>query len=159
MLDAIVLAAAGLNRLGRIGEASQVLDTAVMLPAPGQGALAVECRSDDQATVALLSALEHAPTRTCVTAERALLSELEAGCSAPLGALARLAGDQISLEAVVGTASGETIRHHLHGDSALDLGYHRVAATSHQARRRSHPGGFCEQIRNRAWPGRATLPC
>lgn len=121
-LDAIVLAAAGLNRLGRMGEASQVLDTTVMLPAPGQGALAVECRSDDGATVELLSALEHPPTRTCVAAERALLAELEAGCSAPVGALARLEGDQISLEAVVGTASGETIRHYLRGASALELG-------------------------------------
>ncbi|MCK0113684.1 hydroxymethylbilane synthase [Ornithinimicrobium sp. F0845] len=150
-LDAIVLAAAGLNRLGRIGEASELLDTTVMLPAPGQGALAVECRADDPATVELLSALEHAPTRTCVTAERTLLSELEAGCSAPVGALARLEGDQIVLDAVVGGASGETIRHSLRGADAAELGramaHHflgQLAPTGlrdpHQPPAAQHPG-------------------
>lgn len=121
-LDAIVLAAAGLNRLGRADEASEVLDTAVMLPAPGQGALAVECRADDVATRDLLAVLEHAPTRTCVTAERVLLAELEAGCSAPVGALARIEGDEIVLDAVVGDAAGHIIRHRLRGAEATRLG-------------------------------------
>lgn len=101
-LDAIVLAAAGLRRLGRFGEASQVLDAATMLPAPGQGALAVECRAEDADVVQALAHLEHAPTRICVTAERALLGALEAGCSAPVGALARCDGDDVVLDAVVG---------------------------------------------------------
>ena len=121
-LDAIVLAAAGLNRLGRADEASEVLDTTVMLPAPGQGALAVECRSGDAATVELLAVLEHPATRTCVAAERALLAELEAGCSAPVGALARIEGDEIVLDAVVGNASGGTLRHSLRGADASGLG-------------------------------------
>lgn len=103
-LDAIVLAAAGLRRLDRLGEASQVLDPATMLPAPGQGALAVECRADDSAVAAILGHLEHAATRACVTAERALLGALEAGCSAPVGALAEFDGDELVLDAVVGPA-------------------------------------------------------
>jgi len=87
-LDAVVLAAAGLNRLGRLGEATQLLDTELMLPAPGQGALAVECRAGDTELLAALRRMDHAPTRLAVIAERALLSALEAGCSAPVGALA-----------------------------------------------------------------------
>ena len=87
-LDAVVLARAGLARLGRADEATEVLDPLQMLPAPGQGALAVECRSDDSDLVAALAALDDAPTRACVEAERALLATLEAGCSSPVGALA-----------------------------------------------------------------------
>ncbi|WP_256838502.1 hydroxymethylbilane synthase [Ornithinimicrobium faecis] len=105
-LDAIVLAAAGLRRLGRIDEASEVLEPSVMLPAPGQGALAVECRYDDRRTTRLLAQLDHAPTREAVTAERSLLGALEAGCSAPVGALATREGDELVLEAVVGTGTG-----------------------------------------------------
>lgn len=122
-LDAIVLAAAGLNRLGRIDEAAQVLDTDVMLPAPGQGALAVECRSDDETMRAVLAELEHPSTRSCVTAERAVLAGLQAGCHAPVGALARVDGEQIVLEAVVGTDEQHTIRHTLTGTDADTLGH------------------------------------
>lgn len=140
-LDAVVLAAAGLSRLGRLAEASQILETDVMLPAPGQGALAIECRTQDKDVTDLLAALEHAPTRACVSAERALLGALEAGCSAPVGALATLEGTQIVLMAVVGTSSageplvgtnpqeswGETqahgiLRHTLRGDDPVRLG-------------------------------------
>ncbi len=85
--DAVVLARAGLARLGRLAEATEVLDPLQILPAPGQGALAVECRSEDAALIDLLAQLEDAPTRAAVTAERAVLAVLEAGCSAPLGAL------------------------------------------------------------------------
>ena len=85
-LDAVVLARAGLARLGRLDTITEVLDPLQMLPAPGQGALAVECRSDDTPTAELLGSLDDAVTRLVVTAERTLLAELEAGCSAPVGA-------------------------------------------------------------------------
>jgi hydroxymethylbilane synthase len=91
-LDAVVLARAGLDRLGRGGEITETLDPAVLLPAPAQGALAVECRAADAELADLLSALDHEATRTAVSAERALLSTLEAGCSAPVAGLAGLAG-------------------------------------------------------------------
>lgn len=87
-LDAVVLAYAGLRRIGRADVVTEVLDPIQMLPAPAQGALAIECRTDDVEVVELLAALDHADTRAAVTAERALLSALEAGCSAPVGALA-----------------------------------------------------------------------
>jgi hydroxymethylbilane synthase len=89
-LDGVVLAYAGLNRLGRIAEATELFDPADFLPCPGQGALAVECREDDAELRELLAPLEHAPTRAAVVAERALLATLEAGCSAPVGGYARL---------------------------------------------------------------------
>jgi hydroxymethylbilane synthase len=87
-LDAVVLAAAGLARLGRLAAVTELLDPAVMLPAPGQGALAVECRRDSQQVRGLLAALDDPAARAAVTAERALLAALGTGCSAPVGALA-----------------------------------------------------------------------
>ena len=81
-----MLARAGLARLGRTDVITETLDPILMLPAPAQGALAVECRLDDHELVELLGALDHAPTRAAVTAERALLATLEAGCSAPVAA-------------------------------------------------------------------------
>jgi hydroxymethylbilane synthase len=88
-LDAVVLARAGIARLGRLDEVTEVLDPIQVLPAPGQGALAVECRADDTDLVALLrDALDDPHTRAAVTCERVILAELEAGCSAPVGALA-----------------------------------------------------------------------
>ena len=90
-LDAVILAAAGLSRLGRIGEATELLDPMLMMPAPAQGALAVECRSDDAEMREQLAALDHPPTHAAVRAERALLATLQAGCSAPVGALAEVA--------------------------------------------------------------------
>jgi hydroxymethylbilane synthase len=90
-LDAVVLARAGLARLGRTAEITETLDPMLMLPAPAQGALAVECRADDADLVELLAALEHAPSRAAVVAERALLATLEAGCSAPVAAHAVVA--------------------------------------------------------------------
>src|SRR4029453_1318952 len=87
-LDAVVLARAGVARLGRAAEITQTLDPDLMLPAPAQGALAVECRAGDADLVELLAALDHAPSRAAVTAERAVLATLEAGCSAPVAAYA-----------------------------------------------------------------------
>jgi len=102
-LDAVGLARAGLARLGRFDAVTDVLD---LLPAPGQGALAVECRADDLATRAAVSALEDAETRLCVTAERTLLAELEAGCAAPVGAYAHVVNGHLEFTAVVLNADG-----------------------------------------------------
>jgi hydroxymethylbilane synthase len=88
--DAVVLARAGLARIGRLDEVTEALDPLQMLPAPGQGALAVECRSDDAELVAALAALDDDHTRAAVTAERTVLATLEGGCSAPIGALAEV---------------------------------------------------------------------
>lgn len=109
-LDAVVLARAGLARLGRTDEITETLDPMLMLPAPAQGALAVECRLDDNDLVELLAVLDHAPTRAAVTAERALLATLEAGCSAPVAAYAEIAegddGDEIYLRGAVISPDG-----------------------------------------------------
>jgi hydroxymethylbilane synthase len=120
-LDAVVLAAAGLERIGRLDAVTEFLETDVMLPAPGQGSLAIECRTADaprkggstegsQGVLAqALAALDDPDTRLAVTAERALLARLEAGCAAPVGAYAHRKGSMLHLEAVVcavdGTAS------------------------------------------------------
>ncbi|BCL14161.1 hydroxymethylbilane synthase [Micromonospora sagamiensis] len=109
-LDAVVLARAGLARLGRTDEITETLDPMLMLPAPAQGALAVECRADDSDLVELLAVLDHAPSRAAVTAERALLATLEAGCSAPVAAYAEVAegdtGEEIYLRGAVISPDG-----------------------------------------------------
>lgn len=89
-LDGVVVARAGLSRIGRLGDITETLEPVQMLPAPAQGALAVECRAGDTELAALLSELDDADTRAAVTAERILLAELEAGCSAPVGAIAEV---------------------------------------------------------------------
>ncbi len=117
-LDAVVLAAAGLSRIGRIDEVTDFLPVDTVLPAPGQGALAIECRAghtaQDTALVAALAGLDDPFTRVAVTAERSLLASLEAGCSAPVGALADLLADgqivkEMRLRGVVGTTDGSTL--------------------------------------------------
>jgi hydroxymethylbilane synthase len=85
-LDAVVVARAGLARLGRLDAATEIIDPLQLLPAPGQGALAVECRADDADTLRLLAPLDDPESRAAVAAERSLLAALEAGCSAPVGA-------------------------------------------------------------------------
>ena len=110
-LDGIVLARAGLSRVGRLDEITETIDPLQMLPAPGQGALALEIRADDSALYDVVRGLDDADTRAAVTAERAVLSRLEAGCSAPLGALAEISEDvdgslEISLRAFVGRTDG-----------------------------------------------------
>jgi hydroxymethylbilane synthase len=106
-VDAVVLAYAGLARLARLDAVTQVFEPDEMLPAPGQGALAVECRSDQPGLAALLACADDAATRAATTAERSLLAALEAGCSAPVGGYA--AGtDGLRLRAVVVAADGET---------------------------------------------------
>lgn len=133
-LDAVVVAAAGLRRLGRVEEATELIDPLQVLPAPAQGALAVECHKDAVELVGVLAAaLEDEFTRAAVAAERALLAGLEADCSAPIGALADIvsdldddgrAVDRISLRAVVGTTEGALLRASVTGemDDAEKLG-------------------------------------
>lgn len=125
-LDGVVVAAAGLARLGRLAEATELLDPLQMLPAPAQGALAVECRAQDlELAKALADVLDDEFTRAAVIAERAVLATLEAGCSAPVGALADVvsdldddgkAVDRLSLRAVVGTIDGALLRASVTGD-------------------------------------------
>ena len=101
-LDAVVLAYAGLARIGRSDQVSEIFEPDNMLPAPGQGALAVECRTADTELAELLGLVDHAPTRAAVTAERSLLAALEAGCTAPVGAYAiPAAGNRLHLEGIV----------------------------------------------------------
>ena len=133
-LDGVVLARAGLARLGRLDEVTEVLDPLQVLPAPAQGALAVECRADDSDLVAALAALDHADTRAAVTAERALLAELEAGCTAPVGALAEIAegddGPEIYLRgAVVALDGSDDLRRSATGPrESADVVGRRLAA-------------------------------
>ena len=88
--DGVVVARAGLARIGRLGDVTETLEPVQMLPAPAQGALAVECRAGDGELATVLAELDDADTRAAVTAERTLLAELEAGCSAPVGAIAEV---------------------------------------------------------------------
>lgn len=109
-LDAVVLAAAGLGRIGRLDTVTEFLEADVMLPAPGQGALALECRTADTELSGVLgqalAAVDHHDTRLAITAERGLLARLEAGCSAPVGAFAYRKGSMLFLEAVVCSLDG-----------------------------------------------------
>jgi len=99
--DAIVLAEAGLRRLGLGNRITQVLPTELMLPAVGQGALGIEARGHDAPTLETLAQLDHPVSHSAVLAERALLAALRAGCLAPVGAWARVEGDRLQLDAVV----------------------------------------------------------
>ncbi|MFE9123558.1 hydroxymethylbilane synthase [Streptomyces sp. NPDC007172] len=113
-LDAVVLAAAGLNRIGRSDVVTDFLSVDTVLPAPGQGALAIECTAAHADLAATLAELDDPLTRAAVTAERSLLAALEAGCSAPVGALADLLADgqvvhEMRLRGVVGTTDGSSL--------------------------------------------------
>jgi len=113
-VDATMLAAAGLDRLGRL-DVGVAVPLDVMLPAPAQGAVGIECRADDAATHALLAAIDDANTACCVSHERALLAALEADCHSPVAALAVIEGAQVRLRAALyaedgsATISGERI--------------------------------------------------
>lgn len=109
LYDAIILAAAGIVRIGLQEHITQYLPLEIMLPAPGQGALAVQCREDDEQTLRLLSAIEHRATRRAVNAERAFLSSLGGGCSLPVGAFAEVHGEEIILQGVVASPDGNQI--------------------------------------------------
>ncbi len=117
--DAIILAAAGLKRLGLGARIGAYLAPQEMLPAVGQGAICVECRADDAAVNRLLAVLEHAPTRYCITAERALNAALGGGCHVPLAAYAELHGEELHLRALVGYPDGRAlVRAELRGPAA-----------------------------------------
>jgi len=118
--DAVLLARAGLARIGRLEEVTEVLDPLQMLPAPGQGALAVECRAGDDLVTALAVLDDHG-TRAAVEAERALLATLEGGCSAPIGALAEVVegddGEELWIRAIaLSTDGGLSVRMSATGD-------------------------------------------
>lgn len=108
--DAIILAAAGLERVQFAGSISQYLPVEISLPAVGQGALAIECRSDDEETLALLRKLDHQPTRLAVTAERSFLHKLQGGCQVPIGAYATVGeGDLVTVTGMVGSPDGKQL--------------------------------------------------
>ncbi len=120
--DALILAAAGLHRLGHGARITTYIDTASMLPAGGQGALGIEVRGDAPEILALLARLNDAATAACVTAERRLQAVLEGGCRVPIGALAQVAsgGDTLTLDAVVASEDGrDLIRASLSGPLAV----------------------------------------
>ncbi len=121
--DAAVLAAAGLQRLGLTEMVTEWLEMDLMLPAPGQGALAVQCRAEDEETLALLAAIDDLDVKTAVTAERAFLNGLGGGCSAPVAAYATVDGNEIHLEGLVAWPDGrQIIRTSGSGDDAWMLG-------------------------------------
>ncbi|MDO4256080.1 MAG: hydroxymethylbilane synthase [Kocuria sp.] len=123
-LDAVVLAASGLIRLGLEGQITQYLDPHLMLPAPGQGALALEVRADldpDTELARGLAAVDHLPTRLAVTAERTVLATLEAGCAAPVGTYARLVDGVLELEVVVADPDGSEVMRHAASLPGADL--------------------------------------
>lgn len=124
-LDAVILAQAGLERLGKQDQISEILDPSWMLPAVGQGALGLECALELRSVVSILARLDHPPTRQAVTAERALLLHLGGGCHVPIGALGIVHEDKLSLHGVVLDADGKRrIEAQLSGpaDSAEQLG-------------------------------------
>jgi hydroxymethylbilane synthase len=107
--DAVILAAAGLKRLGLEDRITRVLPPAECLPAPGQGALGIECLDSRGDLIGLLAALDHGPTRTCVSAERAFSRALSGSCNVPLGAYAELEGSQLRLRGFVGAPDGSRL--------------------------------------------------
>lgn len=114
--DAIVLACAGLERLGLASRIRTRLDAPQWLPAPAQGAITIECRHDDAVTQDLCAVLDHADTRVCVEAERAMNRALHGSCHVPVAALARLQDGQLFLDGLVGSAiDGHIVRAHGQG--------------------------------------------
>jgi len=100
--DGAILAAAGLERLGRLGEASQLFEAEAFLPSPGQGVIALECRADDEPTRTLLAALDHAASRAAAEGERGVLAALGTGCDLAVGAYGQIQGDLLTVRAMVG---------------------------------------------------------
>jgi hydroxymethylbilane synthase len=108
-VDAVVVAAAALDRLGRSGDATELLEPRVMLPQVAQGALAVECRADDTDTIAVLQRIDDRVAHRCVVAERAFLAELGGGCDLPVGALARYVDDELVIDVLLATLDGRIV--------------------------------------------------
>jgi hydroxymethylbilane synthase len=123
LYDAIILANAGVKRLGLTRWVRQVLEPEVMCPAAGQGALGIEIRADDSATRQHLEFLNHQPTQTAVLAERALLNQLGGGCQVPIGAHAIVSGGRITLIGVVAHPDGSIVlRETRSGNDPVQLG-------------------------------------
>jgi hydroxymethylbilane synthase len=126
-VDALVLAMAGLSRLGLLDSPVTPLPSSLLMPAPAQGVLAIECRADDPVTAAQLSTLDHPPTRAAATAERGFLAALDAGCTAPVGALAELAAEatgepEIRLSGVIAAPDGSSVIRAQMADAVSDSG-------------------------------------
>jgi hydroxymethylbilane synthase len=122
-VDAAVLAAAGLDRLERTEWVRERFSADVLCPAPGQGALAIECRAADERTRKVLASLDHAESRFAVTAERVALAALGGGCQVPIGAYCRREGDAYRISACVSSPDGATVlRAEMRGDDAPSLG-------------------------------------
>jgi hydroxymethylbilane synthase len=123
-IDATVMALAGLARLGLDGHASEILSAEEFLPAPAQGALAIQIRTDDARAAEALAPLDHAPTRRTTQAERAFLATMEGGCHVPLGAFAQVEGrDRIRLRVVVVDPDGaDAVRGERVGSDPVELG-------------------------------------
>ena len=115
--DAIILAAAGVKRLGWADRITETLEPSISLPAIGQGAVGVECRIDDEFINKLIAPLNHNETSVCVRAERACLKKLEGGCQVPIAAHARLVDGKVVMDGLVGSVSGDRIiRSHIEGN-------------------------------------------
>jgi hydroxymethylbilane synthase len=106
---AVVVAAAALARLSLADQAAELLDTSVILPQVGQGAIAVECREGEPAALDLLSAVDHLPTRVAVECERGFLAKIGGGCDLPVGAYARAGDDAITVEGMLASADGRVM--------------------------------------------------
>jgi hydroxymethylbilane synthase len=113
--EAVCLAGAGLLRMGWGARVTEWLEPEVMLPAPAQGALAVEARRDDEALRRMVAPLDDADTREAITAERGFLARLETGCRAPAAALAEVHNGRIVLEGLVAREDGTAVRRHIAG--------------------------------------------
>ena len=118
--DAIILAAAGLKRLGFLTRMNEVLASDEFLPAAGQGVLGIECRQDDVQTHALVKVLNNSASTICVTAERALCKRLGAQCQTPVAAFAEMTDERLLLKGFVGSEDGRTVLMAVHGGSATD---------------------------------------
>jgi hydroxymethylbilane synthase len=138
-IDAIVLALCGLERLGEAGRATEILSPEVMLPAVGQGALAIECRAGDDASQRLLEPLHDPGSAACVVAERAMLAALDGSCRTPIAGLAELAGDQLLLNGLL-----------LKPDGSAEVRARCAGAISEPQRLGTELGG---ELRRSAGPG------
>ncbi len=142
--DAIVLAVAGLQRLGWADRISEPLSPDLCMPAVGQGALAIETRLDDERTLAAARNVEHLPSRQAVMAERAYLHGIGGGCHTPVGAWGSIEGDVLRLDGVLADDGGWVVRHALQGkpEDGPDLGRRLAEAVLARAGRTGGPGGL-----------------
>jgi hydroxymethylbilane synthase len=130
-VDVVILASAGITRMGWADRITGYIPNGQMVSAVGQGAIGIEIREDDDFMKDVCAQISDCDTLTCVTAERVVMRQLEGGCQVPIGAYARLVGDTMVMDAIVGSVSGETIlRAHLEGpaDDPIGLGESMVAA-------------------------------